>query len=150
MYWVIFASPACPSWRSVSRRGITTASSCRMMLAVMYGMMPSANTESRNSAPPLNRLTSWNRPTWLPLLLTVFRQAFTAFSEIPGVGRAKPSRNTAMMNSVNSSFRRRSGVRNAWVNAVSMRGPLSRVNVICRSSPAENIALCKRDSRAAV
>ena len=95
-----------------------------MMLAVMYGMMPSAKTESRNSAPPLNRLTSWNRPTWLPLWLTVFRQAFTAFSEIPGVGRAKPSRNTAMMNSVNSSFRRRSGVRNAWVNAVSMRSPL--------------------------
>jgi len=28
-----------------------------MMLAVMYGMMPSANTESWSSAPPLNRLT---------------------------------------------------------------------------------------------
>ena len=29
-----------------------------MMLAVMYGMMPSAKTASWNSAPPENRLTS--------------------------------------------------------------------------------------------
>ena len=35
VYWVIFAWPLWPSWRSVSSRGITTASSCRMMLAVM-------------------------------------------------------------------------------------------------------------------
>ena len=35
VYWVIFAWPAWPSCRSVSSRGITTASSCRMMLAVM-------------------------------------------------------------------------------------------------------------------
>ena len=27
-----------------------------MMLAVMYGMIPSANTDSWSSAPPLNRL----------------------------------------------------------------------------------------------
>ena len=84
--------------------------------------MPSANTDSRSSAPPLNRLTSWNRPA-LPLELTVLKQAETAFSEIPGVGRVAPSRNTAMMNSVNSSFLRRSGVRKARRNAVSMRRP---------------------------
>ena len=35
VYWVILAWPAWPSCRSVSRRGMTTASSCRMMLAVM-------------------------------------------------------------------------------------------------------------------
>jgi hypothetical protein len=29
-----------------------------MMLAVMYGMIPSANTDRRSSAPPENRLTS--------------------------------------------------------------------------------------------
>ena len=29
-----------------------------MMLAVMYGMMPSAKTASCSSAPPLNRLIS--------------------------------------------------------------------------------------------
>ena len=32
---VILACPAWPSFRSVSSRGMTTASSCRMMLAVM-------------------------------------------------------------------------------------------------------------------
>ncbi len=60
MYWVIFAWPVWPSCRSVSSRGMTTASSCRMMLAVMYGMMPSAKTVSLVSELPLNRLSSWN------------------------------------------------------------------------------------------
>ena len=36
--------------------GITTTSSCRMMLAVMYGMIPSAKIVSWSSAPPENRL----------------------------------------------------------------------------------------------
>ena len=30
-----------------------------MMVAVMYGMIPSAKTDSCSSAPPLNRLISW-------------------------------------------------------------------------------------------
>src|SRR6185312_964802 len=121
VYWVILAWPDWPSWRSVSRRGITTASSWRMMLAVMYGMMPSAKTDSFSSAPPLNRLTSWSR---LALLAEVLRQAWTALSDTPGVGSEDPSRNTAMMKSVKSSFLRRSGVLNARMNAVSMRSPL--------------------------
>ena len=62
MYWVIFAWPAWPSCFSVSSRGITTVSSCRMMLAVMYGMMPSANTDRRSSAWPLSRLTICRTP----------------------------------------------------------------------------------------
>ncbi len=37
---------------------MTTVSSCRMMLAVMYGMIPSAKTVSFSSAPPENRLIS--------------------------------------------------------------------------------------------
>jgi len=37
---------------------MTTVSSCTMMLAVMYGMIPSANTDRRSSAPPENRFTS--------------------------------------------------------------------------------------------
>jgi len=37
---------------------MTTVSSCRMMLAVMYGMIPSAKTDSCNSAPPENRFSS--------------------------------------------------------------------------------------------
>ena len=58
MYWVILVCPAWPSFLRVSSRGITTTSSCRMMLAVMYGMMPSAKMVSRSSAPPENRLIS--------------------------------------------------------------------------------------------
>ena len=37
----------------------------------------------------------------------------------PYCGMNDPSRNTAMMNRVKSSFRRKSGVRNAWANAPS-------------------------------
>ncbi|CAM5675940.1 hypothetical protein SALBM217S_01301 [Streptomyces griseoloalbus] len=62
MYCVIFAVPACPSFFRASRRGITTVSSCRMMLAVMCGMMPSAKTVIWSSAPPLNMFTRPNRP----------------------------------------------------------------------------------------
>ena len=65
-------------------------------------------------------------------------QAWTARSDTPGVGSEEPSRNTAMMKTVKSSFLRRSGVLNARMNAVSMRSPLllgqpAEVNVICRS-----------------
>ncbi len=56
MYWVILVCPDCPSFFSASSRGMTTTSSCRMMLAVMYGMIPSAKIVSWRSAPPENRL----------------------------------------------------------------------------------------------
>ena len=58
VYWVILAVPAWPSFLRVSSRGMTTVSSCRMMLAVMYGMIPSAKIVSCSSAPPENRLIS--------------------------------------------------------------------------------------------
>ena len=87
-------------------------------------MIPSAKTDKRSNAPPLNRLTSWNRLAPAPeVVFTTLRQESTAFSEIPGVGTVAPSRNMAMMKSVNSSFLRRSGVRNARTNAVSMLRP---------------------------
>ncbi len=70
MYWVIFAVPAWPSFFRASRRGITTVSSCRMMLAVMYGMMPSAKIVICSSAPPLNMLTRPKRP-WLAWALSI-------------------------------------------------------------------------------
>src|SRR5215469_7574135 len=120
VYWVILACPVWPSLRSVSSRGMTTASSCRMMLAVMYGMMPSAKTVSLVMEPPLNRLSSWNRLVFEAVAVHVRM----ADSETPGVGSCWPSRNTAMMKIVNSSFLRRSGVLNALKNAVSMRHPL--------------------------
>ena len=37
-----------------------------MMLAVMYGMTPRANTDSRSSAPPLNALMSCMTEVVLP------------------------------------------------------------------------------------
>ena len=58
MYCVSLAWPDWPCSFSRSSRGMTTTSSWTMMLLVMYGMMPSANTVSWSSAPPLNRLTS--------------------------------------------------------------------------------------------
>ena len=50
--------PDWPSFFRASNRGMTTVSSWMMMLAVMYGMIPSAKIDSCSSAPPLNRLTS--------------------------------------------------------------------------------------------
>ena len=91
-----------------------------MMLAVMYGMMPSANTDSCSSAPPLNRLTRAKTPA---LLASRDAGMDAPFSEMPGVGSDAPSRKMAMMKRVKSSFLRRSGVRNARRNAVSMRRP---------------------------
>ena len=58
MYWVSVDCPDCPSFFSCSNRGITTVSSCTMMLAVMYGMIPSAKMDSWSSAPPEKRLIS--------------------------------------------------------------------------------------------
>ena len=54
--------PLWPSSFRASNRGMTTVSSWMMMLAVMYGMMPSAKTDSWRSAPPLNRLISARPP----------------------------------------------------------------------------------------
>ena len=49
--------PTSPSLESFSSEGTTTVSSCRMIDAVMYGMIPSANREKRESAFPENRFS---------------------------------------------------------------------------------------------
>ena len=46
VYCVSFCCPDWPSFFSTSKRGITTVNNCTMMLAVMYGMMPSAKMDS--------------------------------------------------------------------------------------------------------
>ncbi len=69
VYCVSFAVPDWPSSLSVSNRGITTRSSWMMMLAVMYGMIPSAKTDSCSSAPPLNRFDQPEQVGWSPWLL---------------------------------------------------------------------------------
>ena len=67
VYWVIFAWPAWPSFRSVSRRGITWVSICTMMLAVMYGRMPIANTVRCSSELPLSRFKMAKTPLELDM-----------------------------------------------------------------------------------
>src|ERR1700761_7501620 len=124
VYWVILDCPDWPSFFSVSSRGITTVSSWRMMLAVMYGMMPSANTDMYFSALPLSRSTICSVLA-RPEVAAAWEQIETLASLMPGAGSDEPNRNRAMMPSVKSSFLRRSGVRNARMNAVSMRDPSS-------------------------
>ena len=55
MYCVIRAWPTSPSLDSFSSDGETTVRSCRMIEAVMYGMIPSAKRAMRESPPPVNR-----------------------------------------------------------------------------------------------
>src|ERR1700733_545538 len=124
VYCVIFAWPAWPSFFSVSSRGMTTVSNWRMMLAVMYGMMPSANTDMYLRALPLSRSMICSVPA-MPDVAAIFEQYETFASLMPGAGSDEPNRNKAIMPSVKSSFLRRSGVRNALMNAVSMRDPSS-------------------------
>src|SRR6202453_549423 len=83
VYCVIFAWPDWPSFLSVSSRGMTTVSSWRMMLAVMYGIMPSANTDMYFSALPQSRSTICSVPARL-LFEATFAQNATFFSLIPG------------------------------------------------------------------
>src|SRR5438270_26051 len=102
---------------------MTTTSSWMMMLAVMYGMMPSAKTDSRSSAPPENRFTSEYTSAELEFCAWV-RQVLIAEMETPGPGTLAPSRYTAIIARENNSLRRRSGVRNAAANACSTCPPL--------------------------
>jgi hypothetical protein len=86
-----------------------------MMEEVMYGMMPSAKTESCSKAPPLNRFTNPRRPP-----VSIFaRQRCTATYETPGVGITEPKRKSAIIERVKKIFRRRSGVRKAFPNTDS-------------------------------
>ena len=63
MYCVIRACPTSPSFCSFSSAGETTTSSCRMIEAVMYGMIPSANTDIRESPPPVNVFSRFRTPS---------------------------------------------------------------------------------------
>ena len=76
MYCVIRACPTSPSFCSFSIAGETTVSSCRMIDAVMYGMIPSANSEMRDNPPPLNVLSRFRMPLplkfdWIALIASV-------------------------------------------------------------------------------
>ena len=89
-------------------------SNCMMIELVMYGMIPSENTANRVSAPPEKR--SMNCST---LWLLFANCAWSFWKSISGAGRCEPNRNTAMMNTVNRIFLRRSGILNALTKALS-------------------------------
>ena len=81
MYCVMRCWPTSPSFCSFSSEGTTTVSSCRMIDAVMYGMIPSANRAIRLSPPPENVFSSPRiepPSNWL--------DALTASMSMPGTG----------------------------------------------------------------
>ena len=62
MYCVIRACPTSPSFWSFSSAGETTTSNCRMIDAVMYGMIPSANSAIRDNPPPVKVFSRLRTP----------------------------------------------------------------------------------------
>ena len=88
MYCVMRAWPTSPSFCSFSSDGTTTTSSCRMIEAVMYGMIPSAKRAMRDSPPPLNVFSRLSTPP----PPNCFWTALTAWTSTPGTGMCDPSR----------------------------------------------------------
>ena len=87
MYWVIFLRPDSPSFFSASSVGTTTVANCMMIEAEMYGMMPSAKIEKRDSAPPENTL---NRPRMPPCC--DLNSSSSTWPLMPGTGICVPIR----------------------------------------------------------
>ena len=102
MYCVMRCWPTSPSFWSFSSDGTTTVSSCRMIDAVMYGMIPSANSAIRDSPPPLKR---FRKPRMLEPPNCSWT-ALTASTLMPGTGMWAPRRYSARMNAVKASFLR--------------------------------------------
>src|SRR5574337_1553345 len=74
-----------------------------MIDAEMYGMMPSANTEKRDSAPPENMLNRLRMPFCWPL-----NSCSSWVGSMPGTGMYEPTRYTSSASSRKISRRRRS------------------------------------------
>ena len=87
VYLVISRRPASPSFFFASRKGTTTVSSCMMIEAEMYGMIPSANTVKRDSAPPEKRLNIPRMPPCWP-----WNSWVSWFGSMPGTGMCAPTR----------------------------------------------------------
>ena len=73
VHCVIFLRPSSPSFCSLASGSYTTVSNCRMIDAVMYGMMPRAKIVMRRSWPPENRSTN---PSSDPLVLLCVKKLF--------------------------------------------------------------------------
>src|SRR5688572_7927343 len=83
-----------------------------MIDAVMYGMMPSANTDNLRNAPPEKRSIKPRKEPAFCRTNSSNRRAST-----PGVGTCCPKRYTASIASVNRIRVRRSGMRNTLAMA---------------------------------
>ena len=81
MYWLSFLRPASPSFFSASSVGTAAVINWMMMLALMYGMMLSANTVMRLSAPPVNMSNMPRMPPPCCCSISVITEAST-----PGTG----------------------------------------------------------------
>src|SRR5215468_2301188 len=112
---------------------MTTVMSCRMIDALMYSMMPSAAIENCSSAPPDSRLT---KPSTESRICS--KNSASALPSMPGVGMTTTARYTASMPNVNSSRRRSSGMRPAFVN------PSSTVDHLGTAAGGGDAFLCGR------
>jgi hypothetical protein len=84
-----------------------------MIDAVMYGMIPSAKIEKRDSAEPENVLSRPKTPCPRP---PVLKNVWIDWESIPGAGIHEPSRYSARMTPVKMTRRRSSGTRHAFVS----------------------------------
>src|SRR6202140_4989670 len=112
VYCVILRRPSSPSFCSFSRYGNTTVINCRMIDAVMYGMMPSAKIVKRRRLPPLNR-SKMPRTEPCPC----WKSDSSTLVLMPGVGMCAPMRYTASSARVNNTRFRKSGMRKRFRNA---------------------------------
>ena len=87
VHWLILRWPALPSLESFSSAGTTFTSSEKMMLALMYGMMPRLKSAACWIPPPLMMFRKSIRPGSCPPLSTTAR---TYPGWIPGSGMFQP------------------------------------------------------------
>ena len=110
-----------------------------MIEAVMYGMMPSANTANCVSAPPENRLRNDKSP---PCSACCCREASAPVS-MPGTGMWAPSRYSTIMASVNRILLRRSGTLKMFFRLLST-GIAPARRAARRSAVGQVVALGRR------
>ena len=110
VYCVILRWPTAPSCCNFSSFGMTTPRTCMMMLAVMYGMMPSAKMLNEPNAPPENM----SRKPSAPCDCTPSLNWATASRSMPGTRTALPARYSNTIANMNRILFRRSGTRKTF------------------------------------
>ncbi len=115
---MIFFCPTWPSFCHSSSFGITTASNCMMIDAVMYGMIPSEKIATLVIAPPENR---FSRATGPPCFAES-SSALIWLKSTYGQGMCDPSRKTAIISIVKRTLLRRSATRMMLTSFESIGG----------------------------